>query len=580
MKFVSAITALVAALAVGSEASTQKKKVSRRELNDRMKNGKFDKATIMKNAKPHSTEAKRRALGDLELTGSYSIQFQSCFSFTTSYEDIFDDEDTGAFSLMSTGSIMPIQSYAIFRVCYGNSCYANGNESLLEYVVDLNTYVMALVNYLPEQMEGFCDACQDNADTCNAQLYGQYSQNYNGDNANAYRYQQYNANDNNYNGNQVNNVNYNNAQYGWGSNNNGNRKLANFEQRVLEGGQIVRQLDCQLCEQYSCLDDDDKNDLYGFDAASEWLEEVAQCKETGIPYQGGYSNNGGQYYQQNQEGGEQAELFAGVVCNGDGTGIELGLFYDEECKLYLPNEAYTNYMSYYEQTYQQMTKEIVEFTFSDAVFSCKKQEIVYTTQDMSQYGGYYEQQNWDNDDDDDDVSEWCEDLVGGDISDPVDMSSCGMYNYYNNYDGGQYAERYDNYQNQDQANQYMYQYDWYRYEISEDDALDMSEVCKKAKQNGGELHTYYNTNNGNMYSYSGSGTSDTIEEFLEVSEGNSFMRASKLSAGAKFGIVALFGLVIGAIVALVLRFKASTVDDKNVGLIDPDEVEQPKGEVA
>merc|ERR1719437_21104 len=274
-------------------------------------------------------------------------------------------------------------------------------------------------------------------------------------------------------------------------------------------------------------------------------------------------------------------------------------------------------MSYYEQTYQQMTQEIVEFTFSDAVFSCKKQEVVYTTQDMSQYGGYYEQQNWDNNDDDvsewcedlvggdisepvdmsqyggyyeqqnwdnddDDVSEWCEDLVGGDISEPVDMSSCGMYNYYNNYqyDGGQYAERYDQYQNQDQANQYQYQYDWYRYEIYEEDALDMSEVCKLAKKMGGELHTYYNTNNGNMYSYSGSGTSDTIEEFLEVSEANGFMRTSELSAGAKFGIVALVGLVIGAIVALVLRFKASTVDDKNVGLIDPDEAEQPKGEVA
>merc|ERR1712176_1256464 len=228
--------------------------------------------------------------------------------------------------------------------------------------------------------------------------------------------------------------------------------------------------------------------------------------------------------------------------------------------------------------------EIVEFTFSDAVFSCRDQEIVYTTQDMSQYGGYYENNNWENGDDD--IAEWCETLVGGEISDPIDMSSCGMYNYYNNggnYNGGnnQYQERYDQYQNQDQANQYMYQYDWYRYEISEDDALDMMEVCKLTKQMGGELHTYYNTNNGNMYSYSGSGMTDTIEEFLEVSEGNSgFLRSSKLSAGAKFGIVAAIGLVIGAVVALFLRFKASTVDDKNVGLIDPDESEQPKGEVA
>jgi hypothetical protein len=552
-----------------------------------MKNGQFDKATIMKNAKPHSDEAKRRALGDLELTGAYSIQFESCFSFTTSYEDVFDDDEEGQgmMSLMSSGNIMPVQSYAIFRICYGNNCNANGNEALLEYVVDLKTYVMALVNYLPEQMEGFCDACQENYDSCIAILYGQYGQNYNGDmNQNAYKYQQYNANDNNYNGNNVNNVNYNNAQYGYYANdNNGNRNLGEFEQRVLENGQVVRQLDCQLCEQYSCLDDDDNNDLYGFEAASEWLQEVAECKETGIQYQGGYNNQyGGQYYQNNQNDDGQ-ELYAGVICNGDGTGIELAMFYDEECVLYLANEAYSNYMSYFEQTYQQMTKEIVEFTFSDAVFSCKNQEIVYTTQDMSQYGGYYEQQNWDNDDDD--ISEWCEMLVGGDISDPVDMSSCGMYNYYQNngngnynYNGNnQYQERYDQYQNQDQSNQYMYQYDWYRYDISEDDSLDMMEVCKLTKQLGGDLHTYYNTNNGNIYSYSGS-TSETIEQYLEDVDDMSFMQ-SGLSGGAKFGIVAVVGIVLGAVVALFLRFKSTTVDDKNVGLIDPDEAE-PKGEVA
>lgn len=589
MKFVSAVTALVAAFAVGSEAAkkTTNKRVSRRELNSRMKKGQFDKATLMKNARPHSADAKKRHLDSLELTGAYSIQFESCFSFTTSYEDVFeDDENYGMMNLFSSGNIMPVQSYAIFRLCYGTSCYANGNEALLEYVIDLNTYVQALVNYLPEQMEGFCEACQENEDSCLAILYGQYGQQYQGDmNANAYKYQNYNAGDNNYNGNNVNNVNYQNAQYGYYANGNGNRKLSDFEQRVLEGGQVVRQLDCQLCEEYSCLDDDDGNDMYGFEAASEWLQEIAECKETGIAYQGGYGNNGGQYYQQNQ-GGDENEIYAGVICNAEGTGIELGLFYDEECKLYLPNEAYSNYMSYFEQTYQQMTKEIVEFTFSDAVFSCKEQEIIYTTQDLSQYNGYYEQQDWNGDDDD--IAEWCEVLVSGEISEPIDMSSCGMYSYYANggYYQGQnmnnnnYEEKYQNYQNQDQASQYMYQYDWYRYEISEDDSLDMMEVCKLTKQLGGELHTYYNTNNGNLYSYSGSGASETIEDFLENTESSLEYGQSSLSAGAKFGIVALVGGLLGAVVALFLRFKASTEDDKNVGLIDPDETESAKGEVA
>lgn len=612
MKFISAVTALVAALAVGSEAANPKnKKLSKRELNQRMKNGQFDKATIMKNAKPHSEEAKTRSL--MDISGSYSVQFQSCFSLTTSYEDLFDDEDGMMMNLFSSGNILALQSYAIFRLCYGTTCNANGNEGLLEYVVDLNTYVQSLVNYLPNQMEGFCEACQDNAESCQAQLYGQYGNSYQ-DNANAYRYGNYQAGDNNYNGNNVNNVNYNNGynggygnggqngyQNGYQNNGNGgNRKLSgihDFQQRVLEN-QIVRQLDCQLCEEYNCLDDDDaNNENYGYEAATEWLQTVAQCQETGISYSGGYNNNGqngGQYYYQNQQNNnndDNAELYAGIICNADGSGIEIGMFYDEDCYLYLTNESYSNYMSYFDQTYQQMTKDIVEFTFSNAVFSCKEEEIVYTTQDLSNYNGQYNgNYNWD--DDDDDVAEWCEDLVSGD-SEPVDMASCGTYQYYNggqdnyqDYNGGDWQERYneyyDQYQQQDQQNQYMYQYDWYRYEIGEDDALDMMEVCKVAKQNSGELHTFYNSNNGNLYSYSNpNSASDSITEFIEATENEiSFAQKMGRSGAAKFGIVAMVGLVLGSTVALYLRFRSSVDDDKNVGLIDPDEVETTGGEVA
>lgn len=283
-----------------------------------------------------------------------------------------------------------------------------------------------------------------------------------------------------------------------------------------------------------------------------------------------------------------------MICNGDGSGVEIGLFYDEDCLLYLPNEAYSNYMSYFDQTYQQMTKEIIEFTFSNAVFSCKEQEVTYTTQNLngynSQYNGNY---NWNGDDDD--VAEWCELLVEGGDSTPVDMATCGMYSsdnyqqgqYYNNVNYN-YEERYDQYQDQDEQNQYMYTYDWYRYEITQDNSLDMQAVCKKAKKSSTSLHTFYNTNNGNLYSYSNSNSaSDTITEFMEdtdsevdfVSSYAWIAQASKLSGGAKFGIVAGTGVLVGAVVALFLRFRSSADDDKNISLMEDEELES-KGEVA
>lgn len=650
MKFVSAIIALVAALAIGSEAAKPKNKQEwKRELNQRMKNGQFDKATIMKKAKPHSDAAKQRALDGLEITGSYSVQFVSCFSFTTSYEDMFEGNDDGSMvmSLFSQGNIMALDSYAIFRLCYGGDCNANGNASLLEYVIDLSTYVQAMVTYLPAQMEGFCEACQENYDNCMSQMYGQYASAYQNGNNQAYNYQTYIANDNNYNGNNVNSVNNGNYQNGYDAygnangqqqttysngynangqqqqqqaynsynsnngnnangqqqaNSNGNyRKLADlheFEHRVLNNGQVVKQLDCQLCQEYNCLDDNEngQDDVYGFEAASEWLSDIAECSETGVAYGG---SNGG-YYNNNDQGGDGG-VYAGMICNGDGSGVEIGLFYDEDCSLYLPNEAYSNYMSYFDQTYQQMTKEIIEFTFSNAIFSCKDEEVVYTTQNINgynnQYGGNY---NWNDNGDDDDVAEWCEMLLEGE-SEPVDMDSCGANQYaYGNNNGNangnyysSYNEKYDNwnenYQQGDQSNQYQYNYDWYRYEITAENSIDMIEVCKVAKKSGGALHTFYNTNNGNMYSYANSNSaSDTITEFMEDTENvvqfSWMATANNLSGGAKFGIVAGTGILVGAVVALFLRFRASAEDDKNVGLMEDEELDDAptdlKGEVA
>jgi len=517
MKFVSAVTALIAAFSVGAEAA-KKNRVSRRELNQRMKKGQFNKATLMAGAKPHSADAKKRALGgnndDGFILSSYnSIQFQSCFSLTTSYEEAFEGDDNTMLSLFSQGAIMPLESYAVFKICYGDNC----SGSSLEYVVDLNTYVQALINYLPDQMDGFCEACKQNAESCQAMLYGNYG-----------------------------------GQYG------GNRKLSDFQERMLEKSQLVRQLDCNLCAEYNCLDDDDNNNEDGFEQAAEWLGDITECKETGIQYQGGYQEYNGQYYQNQNDKNEGAELFAGIICNGDGSGLEIGMFYDEDCKVYLPKESFSDYMSYYDATYQDMTKEIIEYTFSEKAFSCKEQEIVYTLYDVNQYNGRYGynyNNNWNNDEDE--ISEYCEGIVNGETT-PVDLSTCGSsYNNYNN----NYNQKYQNYD----GGNYGYQYDWYTFEISEEYSLDMSSVCSAVKK-AGEYHTYYNTELGSTYSYASSSAAD---EFIEVLESESTFGFG-LSGAAKFGIVALVGVIGGALAALYMKFKDSSGDDKNSALIEPE----------
>jgi len=504
----------------------------------------------MRGAKPHNEAAKKRKLGNnMEITGDYSIQFKSCFSLTTSYDDMWEDnqnQGSMTMNLFSSGELMALESYAIFALYYMGTAE--------EYIIDLNTYVQSLVNYLPDQMEEYCQACEENWETCEVMLYGQYGKR---DDDMYQKQQQYNANDNNYNGNNVNNVNYN---YG------GNRKLSSIE-RVLQGNQEVRQLDCGLCVEYNCVNDDDNQaEGMGYEDAAEWLTELAECKETGIAYSGGYASANGYYYQ--QQGDEGAQLFAGMICNGDGSGIEIGMFYDEECKLYLPNEAYSKYMSYYDQTYQSMTKEVIEFTFSDAVLGCAEQEVVYTTQDLSNYNQYYGQNyNYDRNQNQE-VAEWCEGVIMGENY-PVDVNTCG--NGYNNYNNYQYSNQIDD---DDQISK-LANYNWYRYEISEDNSIDMGVVCSVVKENG--MHTFYNTANGNLYEYAG--YSEEVEEFVEAT-GADVSYLSGLSGGAKFAIVAAVGIVIGAIVALYIKFTSATEDDKNVGLIDPEEVETKGGEVA
>jgi hypothetical protein len=597
MKIFKAAIAAVAAFATMGEAKISGDKAEwKQTLNHRMKNSLYNKEILMQGAKPHNKAAEdfenKRQLGnDVQITADYSIQFISCFSLSTSFDELFENQNQNqnnggvGLMLMSNGNAVPERSYAIFKLCYTAHCDYTTNDPSLEYVIDLNTYVQALVMYLPDQVEGFCEGCQENQDACYAQLYGGYGYagmyGYNGQ---AYQQGQQQKQAYNYDG--ANNVQYSGAQQQYGynpyqmSNSNGDdgnrRKLADIhsgESRRLENGQVVRQLDCNLCLQYNCIEPMNgnngnwNNDIYGFEAAAEWLTTISQCYQTGAVY----SQNGA-YYQQG--GQNQGNMYAGFICNDEGNGVEIGMFLDESCILYLPNESFQNYMNLYDATYQSMTEDIIEFTFSEAKFSCKDEDVIYTTQDVSGYN-QYQNYNYNANNQNQEAAEWCQYLYDNELGTyPIGLYDCGGKAYGNYYGYNFY----------DDDNQYRNMYSWYNYEISEDNAIDMQEVCLVVKHSNGQLHTFYNGGSGHLYKYgskNGNSVSDAIDEFLEGTANSSvsYKKGQSLSGGAKFGIIAAVGVVVGVVVAAVMKVRSGS-SDKAEPLMEGEFEEKEEGIMA
>jgi hypothetical protein len=108
------------------------------------------------------------------------------------------------------------------------------------------------------------------------------------------------------------------------------------------------------------------------------------------------------YGYQNEDGNA---LYAGFTCNSDGTGMEIGVFQDDECSQ-LTDTSYTNIIANggMAATYQQMTKGLVLRTFIQ-YFDCMDTEFVSPGEDQGD-------ENEDEDEADDfEGSEYCQALV-------------------------------------------------------------------------------------------------------------------------------------------------------------------------
>jgi hypothetical protein len=98
----------------------------------------------------------------------YSIKFEQC-QFVKAYDDeLADDEDSD--------TVLATKRFVVFRLCPSGAC-DSCNTDFGEYIVDLESYLQATVEYHQAEQEDMCNACQQCGNWENQQQADQNNQN-------------------------------------------------------------------------------------------------------------------------------------------------------------------------------------------------------------------------------------------------------------------------------------------------------------------------------------------------------------------------------------------------------------------
>jgi len=227
-------------------------------------------------------------------------------------------------------------------------------------------------------------------------------------------------------------------------------------------GEQYKMIDCHQCRAYSCYTN--RNAYQDWDDITDWFNQITQCQATG-----------GQWKNQ--------DLYAGMMCNSQGTGVEFGIFADDECSLYHTKKSYQKTMQGNDFYYYSRAPEIVEFMFTNTL-SCMADETKYITAYQPVYGEDECQEK-------ETLNSNCQYLLEDEYTLP--LSDCQANNDNENQDN----DAYDG----DFSSQTWRQYGMGSAQISYENAQDASTVCQIVKQ----TYRYnYNTHR-NIYDEEASG---------------------------------------------------------------------------
>jgi hypothetical protein len=533
MKFLAFALAAVVGISEG-------KKIGSAEVNRRMQNGLVNKSVLMRGAKPYNNVAKRKLEEEeaFEITGEYSIQFNTCTSMSVQSDEVIEDENLLA--MAANGDLVLDKDYIVFNVCKTDYCQYYGDDEKMTFIAEVGTYFQAISQYLPTKVNDYCEACEENYDYCYAMSTGAtyYPEGYEPEEEEEEAEEEEQSEEGE------------EGEEGEGEEGEGEdrRKLKRKSRKLANNKEVIKFIDCQMCADYECLDFHTKtsNGYYDedgeyveaeLDDAMEWLNGFAECAETNA-YMDDY------------------QIYSNLMCNAAGTGIEIGLFLDDECTLYTPKIAFKNIMQSADMTYYSMISDVVEFTFTNEGIECYNPEVVwynevdyyYEQMEKAQNGEEEEEEEEEDDGEAPEAAEWCQELVQEETA--ADLYDCSGY-------AAEEEEEEEEEENEDDA---VASYDWYSFELTEEQKDDISSVCAvytgMAAANNAEVDDY-----GGYSSYTPrTNYNPEHENLFNYDKGT-----SKASGGKIFGWILFVALVGGGAAAFLMQ--KTTGGDKKKPLI-------------
>lgn len=110
-------------------------------------------SNLLKGATPTDNSQISRNLEEAEVDISgYEVKFEKC-QFVKAYDDeLAEDEDSK--------TVLATKHFVVFRLCPANSC-SSCAYNFGEYVIDMDSYLEAAVEYFAEDREGMCGLCEE-----------------------------------------------------------------------------------------------------------------------------------------------------------------------------------------------------------------------------------------------------------------------------------------------------------------------------------------------------------------------------------------------------------------------------------
>merc|ERR1711966_519197 len=186
---------------------------------------------------------------------------------------------------MGAGQVVSAKSYVLFHVCTDDTCYLDAEDDL--YLVDLPTCLVNVATYHANKRNDYCEQCNEFDEYCNPEEEEEDEEEEGGEEEDEEGSEDEEEDDKD--------------EEEEGADEDRRRRLVKTNKHkkkkrtsVKAAAAITRKLaknkeyiDCEQCSAYECfVDEDDMDDGQQRkdeldEEVSKWIEELAQCQETG-----------------------------------------------------------------------------------------------------------------------------------------------------------------------------------------------------------------------------------------------------------------------------------------------------------